>query len=113
MRLSIAALLLAAAVAPALAQTPSVTTPSVTAPGVAAPGARPPPHDRMAARFAAANTTHDGRLTLAQAKDAKMPAVVRNFAAIDKDQKGYVTVDEVRAYRAQRRAQLNRPVTTN
>lgn len=58
-----------------------------------------PEHHRITweQRFTQANTTHDGHLTLHQAK-AGDATVARNFAAIDKDNKGYVTEDDVRAY---------------
>jgi hypothetical protein len=54
-------------------------------------------------RFDEANTTHDGHLTAEQAR-AKMPSVARDFAEIDKDHKGYVTVDDIRAHAAAQRA---------
>ena len=64
-------------------------------------------HRTLQERFDAANTTHDGHLTLEQAR-SKMPAVARDFAAIDTDQKGYVTIDQIKAHsraaRAARRA---------
>ena len=59
---------------------------------------------KLAERFAEANTTHDGHLTLAQARDAKMNEVVRDFGLIDKDKKGYVTVDAIKQFRHERRA---------
>jgi len=49
-------------------------------------------------KFAAANTTHDGHLTLAQAKAANMRPVVDHFAAIDTQNLGYVTEKEVEAW---------------
>ena len=54
-------------------------------------------------RFEAANTTHDGHLTLEQAQ-AGMPSVAKNFDAIDKDKKGYVTLSDIRNYYAARRS---------
>ena len=54
-------------------------------------------------RFDAANTTHDGHLTLEQAQSG-MPSVAKNFDAIDKDKKGYVTVSDIRNYYAARRS---------
>jgi hypothetical protein len=51
-------------------------------------------------RFDAANTTHDGRLTLEQAKAGHMPMVVRNFSAIDTDHKGYVTKQDIQNFLA-------------
>ena len=59
---------------------------------------------RFLDRFTAANSSHDGRLTLQQAQAANMPWVTRNFAAIDAQKKGYVTVQDIRAYRQQQRA---------
>jgi len=54
-------------------------------------------------RFAAANVTHDGRLTREQAA-AGMPMVARNFDSIDIEHKGYVTLPEIRAFAQERRA---------
>jgi Ca2+-binding EF-hand superfamily protein len=47
-------------------------------------------------RFAAADTNHDGQLTLAEA-EAGMPRVAANFAKIDADQSGTVTLAEIKA----------------
>ncbi len=66
------------------------------------PGARSPVG--LAQRFAAANVTHDGRLTRDQAQ-AGMPTVARNFDSIDLDHRGYVTLSEIRGFVAQRRAE--------
>lgn len=54
----------------------------------------------LAQRFAAANVTHDGRLTREQAERG-MPFVARNFDAIDIDHKGYVTLPEIRGFASQ------------
>jgi hypothetical protein len=51
----------------------------------------------MHQRFEQANTTHDGHLTLDQAK-VGMKSVARHFDAIDKDHKGYVTEADIHAY---------------
>lgn len=63
---------------------------------------------RFHQRFDQANITHDGKLTLQQARDGNMPAVARHFNEIDTAHKGYITMDDVRAYRqnmmTQRRA---------
>ena len=55
------------------------------------------------AKFDAANTTHDGRLTLAQAQAGGMRMVVRNFDAIDAGHQGYVTWPQIRAFMTARR----------
>ena len=60
-------------------------------------------HRTLAERFDEANTTHDGHLTAEQAR-AKMPAVSRDFAAIDTGNRGYVTVDDIKAYNREKRA---------
>ena len=54
-------------------------------------------HRTLQERFDEANVTHDGHLTMEQAR-AKMPAVARDFAAIDTDKKGYVTVDQIKEH---------------
>jgi len=58
----------------------------------------------MDERFAAANTTHDGKLTLEQAKAGHLRAVTRDFATIDKSKRGYVTLDEIKAHQSEQRA---------
>lgn len=47
-------------------------------------------------RFAAADKNHDGKLTLEEAK-AGMPRVAANFDKIDTQNRGYVTVDQIKA----------------
>ena len=58
-----------------------------------------PTHKRltMEQRFEQANITHDGHLTEEQAKTG-YKSIARHFAAIDQDKKGYVTLDDIRAY---------------
>jgi hypothetical protein len=66
-----------------------------------APGQAMPPRQRggdLERRFLEANVTHDGRLTLAQARAAGMRRVARHFAAIDTQHRGYVTLPEIRAW---------------
>lgn len=74
---------------PALAQT---TSPQTT-------------HHRMTweQRFEKANVTHDGHLTMDQARTG-YPTLARHFAAVDQDHKGYVTEDDIRAYNKAQRA---------
>lgn len=96
--------------APAMPGTPG--TPGAPGPSAPSAGARPPHGQRMtlAQRFAAANTTNDGKLTLEQAKAAGMQRIVRNFDRIDAQHKGYVTLDEIRAAaRASRAANPSAP----
>lgn len=67
--------------------------------------AKPAPHHRMnwQQRFEQANTTHDGHLTLEQAKGG-YPSIARHFTEIDSAGKGYVTEDDIRAWHKQRRS---------
>ena len=53
--------------------------------------------------FAEANTTRDGRLTLEQAK-AGFKSIARSFAQIDVNRRGYVTLDDIRAWKAAKKA---------
>ncbi len=55
-------------------------------------------HAKLKDRFEAANTSHDGRLTLQQAQQAHLGMVARNFDQIDADHKGYVTMQDVHAW---------------
>ena len=114
MRLTILAATLLFASA-AVAQTPGavISAPlTPTAPAVAAPAlAVPKPVTKPKApaltteqRFEKANTTHDGKLTKAQATTAKWTTVTRNFATIDKGKKGFVTVEEIKAAAAKQAA---------
>ena len=52
----------------------------------------------MTAKFRRANVSGDGRLTQQQAQAGGMNGVARHFAQIDRDQKGYVTLEDVRAW---------------
>lgn len=105
MRIILAAAFMLSLAGYAQAQTPltGTTGPQTSAPPDISPG---PARGRrsLQARFEAANTTHDGHLTLEQAQ-AGLPAVARDFARIDTQSKGYVTVDEVRGYNQARRAE--------
>jgi hypothetical protein len=57
-------------------------------------------HGHLRQRFAAANVTQDGRLTLQQAQAANWRRVAKNFYDIDVQHKGFVTVDDIRSWRA-------------
>ncbi len=61
----------------------------------------PPAGNPLAERFAKANVTNDGHLTPEQAAN-HMPVVAKEFKAIDTQQKGYVTLEEIRAFRQAR-----------
>lgn len=115
MRFVIPALALSLAAVPALAQTTTApatpAAPAEAAPAAAAPAApssksAKATHTRRSfqQRFDAANTTHDGHLTKEQAQAAHMTSTVKNWDAIDKDKKGYVTMDDMKAYAASQRA---------
>lgn len=105
MRLTmIAGAVLAVLAGPVLAQPAQPATPRSGQPTTAAavaPANAAPTHRRrtMQERFDAANTTHDGHLTLEQARAGRMNAVVRDFAEIDTAKRGYVTLDDIRAHR--------------
>ncbi len=89
--------------APPVTTTPPSSVATTPPAGADATPVRPHRHRMtLAERFAAANTTHDGHLTQEQAR-AKMPSVARDFAAIDSGNKGYVTLDDIRAHNHTRR----------
>ena len=50
------------------------------------------------AHFAAANTTHDGRLTRQQAELADWPRVAKHFSEIDTDNKGWISAEQIHAF---------------
>lgn len=86
--------------APAAPAAPAVTAPGTTAAPPATTTAKPArPRVPFVQRFDNANTSRDGRLTLDQAKTAKMTGVIKHFAAIDKDNHGYITKADVEAFR--------------
>ncbi len=81
---------------------PAVATPAK--PAAAKPAVKPKPAVQTDdQRFEAANTTHDGKLTKDQATKAKWRTVTRAFTAIDKDKKGYVTLEDIKAYNASKK----------
>jgi hypothetical protein len=93
----------------ALAQTPPPAAPAGTAASAPAPATAPtgrpqPRRETLVQRFGEANTTHDGHLTKDQASAARWPYIVNNFESIDKDHKGFVSVEDIRGYAAAKRA---------
>jgi hypothetical protein len=62
-------------------------------------------HGRRSAaeHFADANTTHDGHLTLAQAT-VGYKSIAKSFNQIDAAHHGYITMDDIVAWRAARKA---------
>jgi hypothetical protein len=60
---------------------------------------------RLQADFTAANTTHDGHLTLPQAQAANLKPVVDHFAEIDTKNRGYITFNDILAWHMDREAQ--------
>ena len=58
---------------------------------------------QVQSRFAAANTTHDGRLTREQAQ-AGMPMVAQHFDEIDAQQAGFVTLAQIEDFMRARAA---------
>ncbi len=121
--LSLAGLMVCAvAAAPAGAQTgpadplqpalPPLTGPQISAPPPGA-GTAVAPGDaqggssraaRMVAKFRAANTTNDGRLTMQQAQAAGLTPVVKHFAELDPTNRGYITLQDIRSYIQRMRA---------
>ena len=76
-----------------------------------APPSTAHPHMTWEQRFQQANTTHDGHLTMEQAR-AGYRAVASHFAAIDQGKKGYVTEDDIRAYRKAQHALHHQSAST-
>lgn len=70
-------------------------------------GGNPQRMERMAqqlqSRFSAANTTHDGKLTKAQAATG-MPRVAQHFDEIDTQKAGYITLAQIEAFMQERGA---------
>jgi len=65
----------------------------------APPGQEAAMNQKWQSKFAAANTSHDGHLTLQQAEAANLRPIVAHFSAIDTSHRGYVTYNEVMAWR--------------
>ncbi len=83
-------------------------------PAYAQTATTPPTHAHltMTQRFEQANVTHDGHLTLDQAKSG-YKSVARHFAAIDVDKKGYITEDDIHAYNKAQRALHHQSASTH
>jgi hypothetical protein len=110
--LSFPALPLVPAIAFAQTAAAPVSPAPAAAPPATAPASPPGGHwhhgdtiKKWQAKFDAANTTHDGHLTLAQAKAADLIPVETNFTAIDTKNRGYVTFNDILAWRMDKMAQ--------
>lgn len=99
-----AAMPAASTAAPAAAPLVTAAAPVGTA-ASSADAAPKAPHHRMSwqERFAEANTSHDGHLTLQQAEDGYR-TVARHFKQIDVDKKGFVTIEDINAWHKMQRA---------
>ena len=73
--------------------------------GAMAPGPPGGRHMNWRQRFDAANTSHDGKLTREQAQVGGMPGIAHHFEQVDTDKKGYITLQDLRAYAQARRAE--------
>jgi len=60
---------------------------------------------RFADRFARANTTGDGCLTQQQAAAGDLKEVFHDFAQIDAENRGCITLNQIRSFRRQERIQ--------
>jgi hypothetical protein len=69
----------------------------------------PPQKETFRDKFAAANTSHDGCLTLQQASAGGLNDVVKQFAQIDSAKHGCVTLTDIRTYRQALNAQRRQP----
>jgi hypothetical protein len=101
---ALAAAGLLAGLTPALSSAWAQEPPPPAPPSGTAPASHP-----LRDRFAAANTTHDGRLTREQAEGGGMKVIAKNFDAIDVNHRGYVTLQDVRAFTQARRAARQGP----
>jgi len=81
--------------------TPAAAVPAAPSASAMAPsGKKHAKRVPMQQRFDAANTTHDGHLTRAQATAANWNYVTKHFDVMDTTHKGFVTVADVHAYGA-------------
>jgi hypothetical protein len=106
MRSTVLAALLILPITMARAQPTPPPPEDLPPPAAAAPQAQPapPPRPGGRARFEAANVTHDGKLTREQAEQAHWMGLVRHFDEVDRDHKGYVTLQDLHDFAAARRA---------
>lgn len=73
----------------------------VLAPFVAAAEIDPDTLEKLKTRFAAADKDHDGKLTRGEC-EAGMPRIFRGFDQIDSNKVGYITLDQIITFVAQR-----------
>jgi hypothetical protein len=111
MRHLVTAVLFSLALAPGLALAQPAPPDAPPPPGDIGPGMPPPGHGgwkghghhmmdpgQILMKFYAANTTHDGHLTLAQAQAAGLKPVADHFSEIDTGKRGYVTFYDIQAW---------------
>ncbi len=89
--------------APTEAAVLSTTLPSASSLVPLADGTSPPPipagrTSGVEARFASANTTHDGHLTKDQVERSDWTRVARHFDEIDTANRGWISVEEIHAF---------------
>lgn len=58
---------------------------------------------KLEQRFNQADTNHDGKLTMDEAK-AGMPRVAKHFDDMDTEHRGYVTLDQIKTYATNKKA---------
>ena len=86
-------------------QPPEATQPADAQQQPPPPSPAGPQHRSWREKFDAANTTHDGKLTRDQARAAGLHGIAHHFAQIDTDNKGYVTLQDIKTFRQARRAE--------
>jgi hypothetical protein len=108
----LAAFLLAAGLSAGALATVAAAQPAAPPPAAAEQPAAPPPAPLppaaphgMRAKFEAANATHDGKLTLAQIQAAGLRKWAKHFSQIDRDGKGYVTLQDLKAWHQEHKAE--------